>query len=752
MRRIAFALTGALLSLLLSPISATGDTLRGRVTDVDNLPIAGAEVLIFHGFKVKATLTSTDAGRFGPVALDAGVYEVLAVMRGYSAQPVTVTIGSGTADLEQRLILTPSPASDYVVVTAPPVGAEVLAGLTQSLTVFDRSDIVSLQATSLADLLRLAPGLQMQSRGGAGASTLVSGWGGGPGDVLILVDGVPLRLFGGSIDAAHISAADIERVEVQRGVGSLVEGAQSPSAVVRVTTMSAPSSQLDVTAEGGLEPSGHVSAAIGRNGEAWKWRAATEWLGTRGERGRPTTSGTPLSNDDYTRVTASASVMWQDRPGRFVRWQGRVLDTRRGYPGPWGSDPLGLAPGVDTTSRGLGRAESTGVSFLAPTKSFFTHRMELSIARWRGNVTSPVFAQDINTRRLRFHYHIDAEATRSTLITVGAEREWESASDSLVRNAANTPVTLGRAFGTWFMEVKQSLGTRVYLTASGRYDMATRDALEGNTSTAAFRPALAQEMRYELNARGAASAILFRNDLGDSFAIRASGGSALTPATAEEIGFSENPGLRPARSRMASAGIDLTLGHGRVTFTVDAFHYLFDDLIVPVTVQRAGIRRIVIDNVARARADGVTATTELRLPAHLFARANMTWLDTRVLDAQCACASPLPLLPIGDNSALVRRPTLAGSGSLVWSYAGHSAFLTAGGRGVMRDVEPSLGQQLFDNPGYLSVGAGASITLGPAVQAFARVTNLFDRRYEELLGYPAPRRAFVVGLRLTGRP
>jgi outer membrane cobalamin receptor len=34
---------------------------------------------------------------------------------------------------------------------------------------------------------------------------------------------------------------------------------------------------------------------------------------------------------------------------------------------------------------------------------------------------------------------------------------------------------------------------------------------------------------------------------------------------------------------------------------------------------------------------------------------------------------------------------------------------------------------------------------------FARVTNLLDRQYEEILGYPAPRRAMVMGLRLTAR-
>jgi outer membrane receptor protein involved in Fe transport len=40
--------------------------------------------------------------------------------------------------------------------------------------------------------------------------------------------------------------------------------------------------------------------------------------------------------------------------------------------------------------------------------------------------------------------------------------------------------------------------------------------------------------------------------------------------------------------------------------------------------------------------------------------------------------------------------------------------------------------------------------LGRGLEAFAVGENVLDRRYEEVLGYPAPGRALRAGLRLEG--
>ena len=80
-----------------------------------------------------------------------------------------------------------------------------------------------------------------------------------------------------------------------------------------------------------------------------------------------------------------------------------------------------------------------------------------------------------------------------------------------------------------------------------------------------------------------------------------------------------------------------------------------------------------------------------------------------------------------------------------------SGFLVAGGRSRTRDVDPSFGTfgGLFDAPGYAVVNAGAAWRVAGVVEVFGRVTNLFDREYEEALGFPALGRSGIVGLRVA---
>ena len=46
-------------------------------------------------------------------------------------------------------------------------------------------------------------------------------------------------------------------------------------------------------------------------------------------------------------------------------------------------------------------------------------------------------------------------------------------------------------------------------------------------------------------------------------------------------------------------------------------------------------------------------------------------------------------------------------------------------------------------------GAGVAIRVARALDVLVRADNLLDRRYEAVLGYPAPRRTFTLGVRLA---
>jgi outer membrane cobalamin receptor len=79
-------------------------------------------------------------------------------------------------------------------------------------------------------------------------------------------------------------------------------------------------------------------------------------------------------------------------------------------------------------------------------------------------------------------------------------------------------------------------------------------------------------------------------------------------------------------------------------------------------------------------------------------------------------------------------------------------FVSGGGRGRVLDVEPSLGtfhDELLFADGFQTWNAGASWRVARVGELFGRVENLFDRRYEEALGFPALGRRATIGIRIA---
>jgi outer membrane receptor protein involved in Fe transport len=88
---------------------------------------------------------------------------------------------------------------------------------------------------------------------------------------------------------------------------------------------------------------------------------------------------------------------------------------------------------------------------------------------------------------------------------------------------------------------------------------------------------------------------------------------------------------------------------------------------------------------------------------------------------------------------------------LTWARDRVSAFAQIQGRGETLDAEPAFGPTggLYANPGYGVVNLGGGWKPARPIEIFARALNLFDRAYEEVLGYPAPRRTVYVGARFA---
>jgi outer membrane cobalamin receptor len=751
----------AFAALLMSIAAAHADTLRGRVVDPDQRPVADAVVIVRRGPAVVTTVRTGADGRFGPVTLPTGTYEIVAGAPGLRSTAQTVRITPGAvADLTIALALTA--IGESVVVSAAQVETP-LSQVADAVTVVDRSTVDQLQITTAAEALRLVPGFHLVSSGGPGGLVSVFPRGGESDYTLVLVDGVPQNLFGGGFDGAHLSAGDLDRLEIVRGPQSALYGGGAIGGIVHAVTRLGGPLRANATVETGSHgTTSFTGAATGSQGP-WDWRGAFDWLATDGDTRERASLGGRVANADYDRLAGSGGLAWSDGPSRRVRVDIRAGRNARGTPGPYGSDPMGFFGGLDLTSRGRNRFASVGASGVFRQSPTTAHRLHFSWATHRGHFISPFGASDDDTRRMTGRYQFDVDAR--VPISAGWELQHERADNTFVTGGTSQLIPISRALSGWFIEARPVVAARLFMNLGARLERIARRRLEGDAFGS--RPTFdTDDVVWSTNPK-VAVAWMARTMGTDTpgwlgwTKLRLGAGTGIKAPTTLEIAFTDNPSLKPERSRSLDLGIEQAVAQGTIVADATWFRNIYDDLIVsvPTALRDQGISRHRTDNVSNARAAGIELGVTWRPSSALAVRGGWTWLDTEVLGIdQAPSDAPLPYV-VGDR--LVRRPAQQGSMALTWAAPRTRVFLRINGRGTMLDLEPNLGagacfgqpescRAVFDNPGYVTTEAGAAVRVHATIELFGRVSNLFDRAYEEALGFPALGRSALIGLRVTG--
>ncbi len=129
------------------------------------------------------------------------------------------------------------------------------------VVVIDRDRIRATSADSLEDLLRREGGIQLSRNGGPGQSASVMIRGSAASNTLVLIDGVRIGSATlGQTDLAAISLAQVERIEIMRGPGSSLYGADAIGGVVNIVTR---------RGDGAPYVSGNIAGGNHRSGEAF---------------------------------------------------------------------------------------------------------------------------------------------------------------------------------------------------------------------------------------------------------------------------------------------------------------------------------------------------------------------------------------------------------------------------------------------------------------------------------------------------
>ncbi|WP_292655028.1 TonB-dependent siderophore receptor [Nitratifractor sp.] len=183
-----------------------------------------------------------------------------------------------TADLDELGIITVTP--DRV--------SEPLKNSTANVTVITAKEIQQRGYQTLADALSRLSGFSTYSNGGPGQTSGLFLRGFNSGNILIMLDGVPLKdptdpSF--STGLAHLRLDDVARIEVVKGAQSGLWGADAVAGVINIITKSA-------------SPGGHVSLRGGYGSYNSKTGGIT--LSASGEAGSFYLSGDHFKTDGFS--------------------------------------------------------------------------------------------------------------------------------------------------------------------------------------------------------------------------------------------------------------------------------------------------------------------------------------------------------------------------------------------------------------------------------------------------------------------
>jgi len=717
-------------------------TLQGKVFDPDGRIVTGARVSLLAGLTPAEERETGADGQYHFESLDAGKYTLLANLAGFSTLSTGIELQPGetrTADLHLKV----SALEEHVVVSAS-IGGALAPQIGSSVSVITRQEITDRGAVSVFEVLRGLPGVEVNQGGRHGGATSVFIRGGNSNYNLVMIDGIQVNLFGGDFDFASLAADGVDHVEMSRGPQSALYGSNAVAGAV------------DIVSERGEGPP-HFS--FGAEGGSFATRRfATGGSGlTRGFSWAYNLSrldsGGVVPNDRYRNQSSYLNLGYSRTPKRQFTFHffGNANDV--GAPGPYGSDPDHLFPGIDTVSRDKQNLFAYQASYSEQFTSRLKQVFSVSVSPDRSFFHSPFGDSFLQNLRVVANTHGEVTVSSKELLVYGFEYNHEQVKDTFIADAKNTPFVLPRASYAYFAENRWNPTSRLFLTTGLRVDDLRTDALPPDAFGS--RPFLPANAVAKVNPRVAVAYLLRSSNTGSWLGpsrLHGSFGTGIRAPGGFDLAFTNNPKLKPEKSISFDTGIEQRFFNDRAVFDITYFYNRFKDQIVVLGGNLQNLSTFTSDNLANSRAQGVETSLRLRPFRSLELAAEYTWLDSGILALN---GSTLVQTPFAVGQPLIRRPRSSAGYNITWRHKHLMVNTNAYIRGGVLDVEPndgtfacSLGLPcLFRNGGYVLENAGFSYELPRGVEIHGRLNNFLNQKYEEALGFPALHLNFMTGIR-----
>ena len=569
-----------------------------------------------------------------------------------------------------------------------------------SITVLDEQYLKENQARTVAEVLQDVPGVSVANSGGLGSTTSVFIRGADSNKTLVIIDGIEvndLSSITGGYDFAHLTADNIERIEILKGSQSALWGSDAMGGVINIITKEGkagfnPTADFEIGENNYHKESVSISGAQGSSHYSLSAsNLETDGISAKnGEFDDPDDDGyknknvTLKAGHQFTDIFAMDTVLrYSDAENEYDGYSSEVNSTNQQHQAKLNTN-LDLLDKQWKNRLSVAFSDSENETFSGSTSEYAYEGQKI-----KTDLQSDYYLNTVNEYTQRISLIAEHENDKYQSWSMDEKERIEASSIVLGYGADwQKTVFLNAAVRSDFNS-KFDDTTTYHLDISGWLSDGTR--LHASHGTGVKNPSLGQLYGYSPSAWG------------------------------DYVG---NPDLEPEESLSWDVGveynfadldayIDLTYFDSRYT---DMHSYKTD----PVTWEGTYVN---LDGKATAR--GVEFTASLRMTEDFHVNAAYTFMET----------------DDGDNNELLRRPKHAASLNSNYKYTDN----LSANIGV-RYVGERLDYGNVDLDDYTVINIGAAYQVNEHITVSSRIENAFDKEYEEVSGYNTDPLTAYVGI------
>ncbi|WP_439273164.1 TonB-dependent receptor plug domain-containing protein [Pseudochrobactrum sp. HB0163] len=569
----------------------------------------------------------------------------------------------------------------------------------RAVTVITGKQLEQNQVRYLADALRLVPGFSVSRSGTKGGMTNIRVRGAEADHLLVMIDGVKVNSASGeAYDFGALQTEDIERIEILRGPQSAFWGSDALAGVVNIITKGGKRDGFKVsgTTEVGSQNSWLGGVLLQGGAENYDMALSASYRRTKGFN----ISNFGDEKDGDTNLTLNGKVNVDLSEAAKLDATLRYVKNRTDLDDMFSPDPMrslgafakkkDLIGSLGLTIKGLDDALTQKIRLSGSDQDYKSFE-----ARGNGKNRSKRLS---GSYQVSYVFDTPSFAVAHHTITGGLEWQREIYTNVL-RHERETYSFVGEYNGEFY--------DQIYLNVALRHDINDefKDATTYSVSGAWAIPETTAKLHASLGT-GNKNPTFYE-------------------MFADEGWLRGNPGLTPEKSFGWDVGVEHKFFDDLLVFDVTYFNQNLTDKI---TYDDQSFPNTYFNDVGRSKRHGVELSATLNLLYGFTAGGTYTYTSSRN--------------PKGEVE--VRRPRHSGSVNVAYTFYEDRARLF--GEAIFNGEIKDAGRTLDK---YTVVNIGGSYKFTDKLEGFARIENLFDKKYQEVYGYNTPGRGFFAGLKAS---